>query len=497
MGSSKTAVEKTIKILASSHASEAVEALRTAMQSDHGEIRSAAFHATVTCRNQRGLAQMIREFDQLQPEQIKLLRENRQLLTSIIRASLLSESTDVQKNAVLAIEQLAPLEVLPQLLHCLEQGTPGYDGVLDWAVRFLTNALSREFNGNRPKKHSHEHLLAEIVLILQKAIANWRRHERDIFLSVFLKVYPRMTQCTGELADITSNPKHPVYPMFLKKILQGNDPEVLQFIVHSMGKPAPPSSVLVTVAQRTDILFLKVFLEAVSYASNTFQENLKRIHRFEWTRSVTDLLDKLDQGYHQFLVDLVRYSGLTDDEKLRIYETVVKFGNVYGRSAVVESLTDKRSHFADTLMLELADDEAPEVQSAALLQLRRRGIRSATTKLMQYIDSPHKNVKKTLHIELPEFRMKRFLEKYSQLTSEQRRTMLSIIRKIEPNMMEEILHELRINDFERQDRALELIAMSRNIVDVEDELTRFARNTLDRRLKIKTLKLLAAGSNIF
>ncbi|MDR1960193.1 MAG: hypothetical protein LBQ54_14305 [Planctomycetaceae bacterium] len=490
-----TAFQKTIKILAASKTQETNHALRSAMKSSYKPIRIAASHAIVSHRNQQGLADLIRRFDELDPEQRLLLSENRSQLAPVLRNSLLSDSAEIHKNAVLALEKLSPYELLPQLLRCIEQGTPsGYIGALTWGVNLLVKRFVAEFDGTRPKNISYGHILTESIDILQKAIGTWRRHERELFINVFLKLYPRMEQCHGELLEMISNPKHPAYPVFLKKILESREPEVLQFVVQSLSHTSPPSSTLVTVARRKDRLFLKVLFESVGFKMDTFRENLSKIHHFDWIDSVTQILNDLAEGYHRFLVEFVQYSGIPEDKKHRIYDQVMKYGKSDGRVAVVEALTDLRSSLTDRMILELADDPSPDVQTAALLQLRRRGLRSATEKLMQYVDSPHPNVKKALYLELPEFRMKRLFENYTALTAEQRRAMMKVIKKIDPQMKGDILCELRVSDSQRQNRALECIAASQMVTELEDELIHFAKNTQNRELKIQTLKLLAAGT---
>jgi len=489
------AIHKTIKILASSRDQKAGRVLRLAMKSSHKLIRVAASHEAVTQRHQQGLVELIRQFGQLDPEQISLLSANRRQFSVPIRALLLSDVPEYQENAMLAVEKLMPYELIPTLLHYLEQGAlPGYVGVVHWAVNQLMNGFVREFDGTTPKKVSYGHILTETVNILQKAVGSWRRHQRELFLTVFLKLFPRMEQCTGELAEMATDPKHPAYQTFLRKILESPEPEVLQFVIHSLRRSSPPSSVLAATARRTDRLFLKVLFEATSYKSDTFKENLLKVRRFEWMNALVPLLLDFDAGYHRFLVDLIHHSGIHDDEKYRVYDLIVKHGKTEGRLAVTEALTGIRTANADRLMLELSDDPEPTVQSAALARLRQRGIRTATVKLMQYIDSPHPVVRRAIFQELPEFRMRRFIEHYPKMTPDQRRQTLDVVRKLDPEMKSEILHEMRTDDPSRQDQALEIIALAKMVTEMEEELIQFTWKSSHEHLKSKALKLLAVGT---
>ena len=490
------AVTKTMRILASSKGKAARHALMLAVASPEPVVSLAASREVLAKNNVNGIFELVRQFDRLTPEQQEFLTADTEKLAQPLRMALINGDSTIQENAVAIIKQWRPYSLIPLLLNHLEQGAvSSHQGIVQWAVNFLVDYFTREFQGLIPRKAYYSYTLVDIIDALEKGFATWRRHERQIFIDIFFRLSERFDGLGDEAREMIANANHPAHAVFIRKLTGSQDPCVMRFLLRNLESTLAPSSVLIAVARRTDRVFIRLLLESVGYQpSIALRDNLAKIRRFEWFGNFRLLLDELgEEGHHRFLVELVRHSGLPDHEKMIVYENILRCGKRQGKVAVVELMRYVTTSDGDRFVMQALDDEAPEVQAVALSQLRTRKIRNSTARLLQYVDSPHERVRKTLAGELPEFRLDRMLPSLGALSSEQQSYMISVIKKIDPNMRETIARELENSEQRHKDFLLDLIAEEKTVTAFETSLMKFVEREQDIALRLKAIKLLALG----
>jgi len=270
----------------------------------------------------------------------------------------------------------------------------------------------------------------------------------------------------------------------------------MRFLVRQLDSIAVPKSLLSAVSRRSDHVFIRMLLDTVGYCpSATLRENLSRIRNFEWLGNIRARLEELDEGCHHFLAELVRCSGMSEQEKMIFYESILRFGKRPGKTAVLKFLRPMTAFDADRLILLATESGDPEVQAAALVQLRERNVRGATSKLLACIESPHEQVRLTAAAELTEFRMDRLLQSLDALSEEQRRYMIRVIKVVDPRMRETIARELENPAQEHKDFLLTLITGEKTVAQYESSLMKLVMRESDPLLRFHAVKLLALGSH--
>ncbi|MCL2622101.1 MAG: hypothetical protein FWD31_00430 [Planctomycetaceae bacterium] len=488
-------VEKTIRVLSSSKGKAASRALHIAVSSSEPKISLLASRVVLVSNNTGGMFELIKHFDSLTPEQLNLLASNVEKLGPSIRTALLNDSPVAQDNAIAVIKKLRPYTVIPLLLRHLELGgPPRHLGIVQWAITYLVDYLSQEFRGTVPRRPSYAYTLLDISDALDHGFAFWRRHERALFIDIYFQLCERFNGLSNELSKLLSDPNHPAHSVFDRKLADSQVPQIMRFLVRQLESPQTPQSLLSIAARRKDRVFVRMLLETVGYSPlGALRENLSRIRRFEWLSEIRYQLGEFDPGCHRFLVELVRSSGLTELEKTIVYETVLRQGSQQGQMAVIERLRQMPTPDGDRLVLLASESEHPDIQAAALSQLRPRNIPGASGRLLRYVDSPHPEVRKVLSEELIEFRMDRLLQSLNVLSDEQRNYMLRVIDKIDPQKEETVARELQNAAQPHKDFLLSLIQEERKVVTYETPLMVLIKREHDPALRLHAVKLLAFG----
>jgi len=488
-------MEKTIRVLSSSKGKAARRALHSAVSSSEPQLSLLASREVVKTNNVTGMFELVKKFNQLSSEQQNLLAVHVDKLGTPVRMALLNENLEVQENAINVIRHLRPYSVIPQLLRHLELGgVTRHFGVVQWAVNHLLEYFSQEFQRHVPRKTAYNYILTEVIDAMERGLSSWRHHEREIFFDVFFRISERIGTLGHESHEMISNPNHPAYAAFMRKLTGSQDHYVIRFLTRQLEATAVPKGLLHVTSRRTDLAFVRMLLETVGYHPTTMlQTNLSHIFRFDWLGDLHVRLEELDGGCHRFLVEMIHWSGMSEMEKMLVYETVLRFGSRQGKTAVMERLQQNVSPDADRLVLLASDSDNPEIQALALSQLRARRIQGATSKLLRLIDTPHDCVRSVISSELTEFRMDRLLQTLDALSDEQRDYMLRIVKKIDPGYQETIARELENPYQKHKDFLLDQMIVEKTVVTYETSLMKLVENERVLALRLKAVKLLALG----
>jgi HEAT repeat protein len=143
---------------------------------------------------------------------------------------------------------------------------------------------------------------------------------------------------------------------------------------------------------------------------------------------------------------------------------------VESRRAATAALAEFRGSTANELVLLAIEDSDPEVQAHAVKQLRDRGIPGAIHRLTELLDSPHMSVRSAVQQSLGEFTFASFLAAFEKIDVEKRAQTGALVRRVDPNAIEQLRAELTCLSRARRLKGLEVATAMQAATEVEQEI---------------------------
>jgi HEAT repeat protein len=177
---------------------------------------------------------------------------------------------------------------------------------------------------------------------------------------------------------------------------------------------------------------------------------------------------------------------------LKIFE----HGKGAGRAAALSALAPFSDAHIDRFVWEAAGDPDPAVQVEALSQLNAREIPNASSRIMQFVESPHEEVRDVIQKLLPNFRFNRFMLSFEQLDDESRRRMFNVVRNLDKRTPDELTKMLVADEPLLKAKALLCVGYCREIVPlVEEALCDILMSSEMPTLRSKAAEQLVAGQH--
>ncbi|MGL6195780.1 MAG: HEAT repeat domain-containing protein [Thermoguttaceae bacterium] len=488
----------TIRCLARSANRSAIDMLRLAKNSSHSGIRQAAWLELLSSSSPQNLLDVVRDFDSFDLETISLFAENTDKLASTIRAALLSKEYVLQNNAVRIAVDLKVYDIIPELLNILVERQKDLQKInvpLDDLLLKLTDLFRLEIDGSVQVRPYHNSILKTTAKMLQRSIVTYQRSDSPAVLKVYFYLVRYLTQEEDRISQVMRDPFHPAYVTAASLLQTENDPLIVQYIVDSLDVKNVPGFVLASLSCRVDITFWTYILKHLAAPlSDNMLNNLKRINRFDCSKSMRPLLSLLDEKKQLCLVNLLRTFNISPDDAFACFEQIIKHGKPAARYEAVSALSAYSRAEADKTIWKLTEDSDPVVQAAALSQLRFRKYSNSMTRLLKYADSPHRIVREAVRGALPEFRIIRFLDSFDKLSDEQRVASLRIISKLDSNMLQVLASELVGSDNAQKTKALLCVEIGNLVTKLEDQVCNVLFTSENPEvLRAKAALLLANG----
>ncbi len=122
-------------------------------------------------------------------------------------------------------------------------------------------------------------------------------------------------------------------------LLKNGRPEIIRLLVGLLYQPEAPPAVLRIVSRRSDVNFVKQFLEWVKSASlSEASRNLTHIRQLPWLESLGRFCPQLDSSQQLALIQLIQICGLRRCQILEVFKHILKWGEPAARKAAVQSL---------------------------------------------------------------------------------------------------------------------------------------------------------------
>lgn len=487
---------KTIRLLAKSKNRAASRLLDAALRSSHDGLQAQACQEVFDSRGARSLLELIRHFDTLEPRMIAQMEAHREKLVGALRLAVLSDNESLRRNGYRAILSLMVVEMIPELLPILysRQTPPSADAPIGETVIALTDHLAARLGASKRRQFYFSVVLNDIVRVVAAQIKFFRREDSPVLLQVFLTLYPYIRDRDAFLKDLFENRTHPAFLALNSLLLQSREAYVVDFLVRVLDENDPPRVALQAVAKRDDSIFLKkLCLKLLENPDKELVANLGKIEQVEWTGQVRLALDQLPADAQGGLVEFFRLCNIEPEQRLTAFLRIFKYGKTPARIRVVSALANLSGEHVQEMLLQAAEDNDPTVRATALTQIKAHDLPGANFLILRHVDSHSDIVRETVRNLLPEFRLKRFVDSFEQFSEPQRRSTVSLIRKLDPHFLEQIREMLLTGTPEQKAKALLCVEYSETTTQVEDILGSILLSESHASLRRKSAELLGRG----
>lgn len=435
-------LQKTFEVLTATGNEAAVDLLLPALDSPHAAIQEKALRALLDRWSAQGQREILRRWNKLDERLKQIIAERPGRIHDALRESILSGQAEACGLACEAILWTKDYDLVPTLITAAEDRTNLLADAAAATILALAESLyeelasPRDYRIRRDPQIVRQHVLAS----LETSMGRFDQHRRGEILESFLLLASRDN---ASLKAILLNPHDRSYLPLLDALATGTRPGVMRLLLATIDDPHAPHSALNTLAHRTDEVFLRHLLKKIGTEPNaTIKANLKRMESFPWLKNDLRRLMLLSEAEQQTVVTVAMVSGMKRQQAFEVIQFLLKNGNLGGRRAASQALTEFKGVEANQLALHALADPDPEVQVNILVQLRERGIPGAMTRLLELVESPHEQVRQAVQKCLSEFSFQRFLAAFDMLTPQVRESTGALVRKVDDATIPQLIQEL-------------------------------------------------------
>lgn len=490
-------IEKTLRLLAESKNKTAAQLLEAALESSDETVRQHAKRELASLRGGKSLAGLIRRFDPENKELVGVLEESRDKTVQTLRSSLLGSDAELARKALKVVLTQRYFELIPVLLTIFmdQSDRLGDDGALAETIATFVEEFAAALDSRKHRRFLYGKVLPEILKTVSKGLAEFHRNDPTLILRIFLTLYAYTSDEQRNPGALLQNPSSPAYLAMYHLLLKAEEQYVCRFVFYCLDNELPPPLAVTVFSKRQDVDFLGYFFERFDKpASKEFRDNLERIRHVDWLDDrLPSLLADLDDERQPGLVKLVPCLGLSSEQKRAVLETILRDGKPTGRREALGALARYHDERMERTIWNAAEDPDPGVQIAALTLLRDRNSPAATTRIIQFADSPHEAVREAVHELLPQFRLTRYLETFDQMNEEQRRRTFNLIKTIDTNIVDELANMLMLGEPLMKAKALLCVEYGDLVGPLEDSLCGVLAKGEMPSLRGKAAELLAGG----
>jgi hypothetical protein len=486
----------TIQTLARSKNKSAIPLLDQALDSSSKAIRKSVGKQLINLAGIKNIGKLINKFDPADEIMVNLFNAHREKISSALRLAIAGKDPYLARNAFRVVYTQNYFEILPSMLMTfLDQSKTEEElSVLSEGILKLVGKYVRALEERKNRRLLYETILSEVSSVLFRGLRDFRRNDPDLFIHVFLQLYPFLTDKHSALIKLLYISSSILYGSIHHFLLSGRDSSIFRFVVYCLDNPNPPPVVLTMFSKRFDMPFITYFLKNIEKPiSLSLKTNLIAVQPIEWLNPFRSLLDRLDEQAQAGLVTLVQNIALPENEIHQKLLDLFHYGMGKGRLEALMALAQFSGAEIDQLIWDAGGNSDPDIQAKALELLSKRSIQNANFRILQFANSPHETVRETIQKLLPDFRLPRFFEMFDQLTEEQRRSMLNMVKVLDPQMVNELSRILIVGEPRDKAKALLCIDYGSMVLALEDSLCGVLAKGEVAAIRVKAAELLVAG----
>jgi HEAT repeat protein len=482
----------TFELLATTANEASVGALLPALDSPLALIQENAVRAILRRRSPLGQREVLRRLHLGGERWREILAEYQGRLSSALRDAVLANDPQHCANGCSAIVWFGEYDLIPTLITATEDASNVNLEIAAQTLLEVTELLYHELAAPRDYRQRRDPQLVRrhVVGSLESSIQRFAKHKRREIIEAALVL---MGRDNVTLKLILKQPHHPAYLTILEVLTHSTRPGVLRLLLSFLDDPTAPTAAMGVLAHRRDIQYLNYLLRKIgAEPSQAAAHNLKRVENIVWLRDDFRLLDELDEAGQEGAMQFALASNMKRLDVFPVIEHLLRYGNAGGRRAAAVALADFNGADANALTLLSLEDSDPEVQTAAISQLRSRCIPGAISRLLDKLDSPHEMVRHAARESLGEFTLERYLAAFEMLEEGARKSTGVIVRKVDALVVPRLREEFLAKSRTRRIRAAQAAAALGIVPELEPLVLELAQNE-DHILRVAACQALAAG----
>jgi HEAT repeat protein len=483
-----------LDILATTRNEAASAVLLAGLDSTHKAVQEGSLRALLARRSLPGQRELVRRWPGLSERWKSIIAEHPGRISTALRDALLGADEALCASACDAVLYLREYDQMPALINAAEDEANPHREQNARTLVELAELLYDELAAPRDYSRRRDpQLVRQYVLTsLENSVRTFDRHKRPEILESFLILVGRDN---ATLKQILQNPHDKGFLPLVEMLKLSGRTGVVRLLLNFLDDKHAPSAAIGALAQRGDAPLLDHLLKKIGYEpSAAARANLKRIDMLAWLRDDMSAIDGLNDAQQHAAVRLVLATSMKRLKAFEVVRHVLRHGKPAGRRAAAEALAEFKGFEANSLLQTALDDPEPSVQAAALAQLRDRGIPGALTRLIAAVDSPHEAVRAAAQHGLQEFNFHRYLAAFDMLDDDIRRSSGRLVKKVDPQALDQLRDELGAKARMRRLRALELLPYIEAVQDVEALVIELLSDS-DHFVRAEAAKALAESSS--
>ncbi|MDR2344721.1 MAG: HEAT repeat domain-containing protein [Planctomycetaceae bacterium] len=422
-------VERTIRFLGKSPNPTSIEVLFPLLDHTDDRIRHLTFDAIYYKKDSRLYIKLFEHFVANEPLWTRVTSER---LTRVTDAALRSGDEKLREVAAGIVLRYKLYESLPFVVS----GIDSSDESLAALTRKMLIQLSDFFYNDLAKcpsdleRRNLDRRRDWFVQQLDTPIKRYAVNKIDeVIMSLLIitkKDYDPLKTVVGDHRSIACQ-------RAAELLLNGTHGSYIRLLLSFFGDLDSPAVIDEIIMQRSDKIFVQKMLETVGInPTDIMKDSLKRFKGFNWFDESNPQLADLIHCFEPQAIQLVQYSGMPKDKKLRLYRYFMKNSSPEAKRATVDAMKRIIGDEVNALLLESINDPDAETCAKIFRLLKSRDVREVDQHFARLVERPESEIRKAIYDMIPEIHIESFEARILQMTPETAKALGRYVRIVDP-----------------------------------------------------------------
>jgi len=463
------ALQKTFALLTSSNHAAVDGMLLSALESPYAPVQVGALETLLARRSAAGDRWILSRWHEFDERWQRMIVERAGSMTSALREAIIGSDQRLCVNACDLATRLADHDLIPALVNAIESPDPVQSQrcgeTLMWLTADLRHAAGATTSaGSQPDL---EPVRRNVLASLERYLKKLQRHKPTQPLEAYLVL---VNADNETLRGLLLDSHDPAFVAVVYLMAHSEQPGVMRLLLQHLDDPQTPTAALNAIGHRADEVFIRQMLDHVGdELAEAVRGNLRKIESFISLREDLAWLDRLDDRQQDRLVQLLLASSIKKSDLYHVLEYIIQNGHALGRRAAARALADFNGSEVAALTMRALDDEDPQVQAAAVSQLRQRNLSNTLSLLLGRLESPHHVVRQAARASLAEYSFKRYLASFDILNEVARRSTGKLVKRIDTQTIPLLREQFETDSRTRRLRAVQMAIVMELCDEFEDE----------------------------
>ncbi len=464
-----TALRKTFELLAASSHAAVDGMLLSALGSPYAPVQAGALESLLARRSAIGDRWILSRWHEFDEHWQKQIVQHAGSMTSALREAIVGSDQRLCLNACDLALRLGDHDLIPALVNAIESPDPAQAEHCGKTLLRLTADLrhAARTTGSGGSRPDLEPVRRNVLASLERYLKKFQRHKPTQPLEAYLILANAGDET---LRNLLQDSHDPAFVSVVYLLAHSDQPGVSRLLLEHLEDPQSVSAALNAIGHRADESFIRLMLDRIGdELSETVRANLRKIETFVWLRDELKWLDRLDDRQQDRLVQMLLCSSIKKSELYQVLEYFIQNGHALGRRAAAKALAEFHGSEVSALTMRALEDEDPQVQAAAVSQLRQRGLSNTLSLLLDRLESPHHVVRQAARSSLAEYSFKRYLASFDILNEVARRSTGKLVKRIDTHTVPLLREQFQTDSRTRRLRAVAMAIVLELCGEFEDE----------------------------